>query len=306
MKMNKKIIIGIVCICVAAVVILAALQHFKVGGSPGISSEPYIIDKPEEEQPEEPEEVYVSPEPTQAVEPTSTPKPLPTATITPIPTPVPTEPEIPEGQVVEYPDPSQQTGTVQTSDGTVVQQFPDQQQVNTPSGEQNNGPFVLKNTVFIGDERTKEMINVSTNGNDLWECTNGGGCNWFLNSAISDVESFVNNGTAVVIALGLNDLNNASAYVGAINNQAQIWQAKGAKVFFVSVGPVDTYSNISNRDIMNFNTSLYQFLNIPFIDLYNYLVQTGFATTDGQIYDLSTSSIAYNYISECVRSNVQS
>ena len=295
MKINQKVLIGVICICIAAVAVLAAMQHFSVPNNPSISSEPYVIEQ--EGESDNVETAEETPVPTEAPLPTSTPKPLPTATVTPIPTEIPPEPEFPE-QVVEY---------NQNDQGSDVTGVIGQNGLPAdPNGQDNgdqpaDGPFVLKNMLFIGDERTQAMINVSTNGSDLWECTNGGGCNWFLNNAISDVNNYVTNGTAVVIALGMNDINNAASYVAAINAQAQVWAAKGAKTYFVAVGPVDATSYILNTDIMNFNTALYQQLNVPFIDLYNYLVQTGFATVDGQLYDSATSSIAYNYISECVQ-----
>lgn len=41
---------------------------------------------------------------------------------------------------------------------------------------------------------------------------------------------------------------------------------------------------------------MYQNLNIPFIDAYNYLVEQGFETTDGQTYTDATSKTIYDYL----------
>lgn len=203
--------------------------------------------------------------------PTSTPKPLPTAT--PTPTPFPTdEPVVPEYDD-EYNDEYDNTDMMNAE--------PTQE----PAG-----------VVFIGDLRFRSMANVATNGTDLWECSASGDYSWLISTAYPDAERKIGKGTKVLISMGLNDLADYQAYADSINAKAQEWKNKGASVYFVAVGPVSSTSLTSNQDIVNFNTYMYNNLDIPFIDAYNYLVQAGFETSDGQTYTDATSTALYNYI----------
>ena len=71
----------------------------------------------------------------------------------------------------------------------------------------------------------------------------------------------------------------------------------------MSVGPVAKDSMISNQQIADFNTYMFQNLDkevVPFIDAYNYLVENGFSTNDGQVYDSATNISLYGYLTGLV------
>ena len=193
--------------------------------------------------------------------PTATPKPLPTNTPTPVPTatptPIPTATPIP---------------------------------TSTPT------PQEIADILFIGDSRFRSMHDAVTQGTEKWECSATGEFSWLIGTAYSDVDGIIGQGTKVFINIGLNDLMNYQAYASSINNKAAEWKERGASVFFVSIGPVSSSSSISNDDICTFNTYMYQNLEIPFVDTYNYLVSMGFETTDGQTYTDATSSLIYTYL----------
>lgn len=214
------------------------------------------------------EEVSATPEATQTPIPTSTPKPLPTET----PTPTPFQ----DNAVTEAPQESTD------SDDSTLSTVDDQQET--------------AGVIFLGDSRFRAMANIATSGSDLWECSTSGDYSWMTGTAFSDVDTKVGNNTKVFINMGINDILNYQAYASAINEKAQEWQEKGASVYFVAVGPVSETSSILNTDISTFNTYMYNNLNIPFIDAYNYLVETGFETTDGQTYTDTTCSILYSYL----------
>ena len=150
--------------------------------------------------------------------------------------------------------------------------------------------------IFLGDLRFRSMANVATGETALWECSSTGDYSWMTETAYPDVDSRVGTGTKVFISMGFNDLTAYQSYATSINAKAAEWQAKGAEVYFVSVGPVAQTSQVANSDIMTFNTYMYQNLNIPFIDAYNYLVDAGYDTTDGQTYSDATSTALYNYL----------
>ena len=214
------------------------------------------------------EEVSATPEATQTPIPTSTPKPLPTET----PTPTPFQ----DNAVTEAPQESTD------SDDSTLSTVDDQQET--------------AGVIFLGDSRFRAMANIATSGSDLWECSTSGDYSWMTGTAFSDVDTKVGNNTKVFINMGINDILNYQAYASAINEKAQEWQEKGASVYFVAVGPVSETSSILNTDISTFNTYMYNNLNIPFIDAYNYLVEAGFETTDGQTYTDTTCSILYSYL----------
>ena len=214
------------------------------------------------------EEISATPEATQTPIPTSTPKPLPTET----PTPTPFQ----DNAVTEAPQESTD------SDDSTLSTVDDQQET--------------AGVIFLGDSRFRAMANIATSGSDLWECSTSGDYSWMTGTAFSDVDTKVGNNTKVFINMGINDILNYQAYASAINEKAQEWQEKGASVYFVAVGPVSETSSILNTDISTFNTYMYNNLNIPFIDAYNYLVETGFETTDGQTYTDTTCSILYSYL----------
>lgn len=202
---------------------------------------------------------------------TATPKPLPTATPTITPTPQPT---ITEAVYID------ENGT--GGDGSDI----------TAEGEQE-----IAGIVYLGDLRFRSMANVATGDSDRWECSASGTYAWMTETAFSDVDSIVGEGTRVLISMGINDLQNYQAYASIIESKAAEWAEKGAETYFVAVGPVDSSSATQNEDICTFNTYMYNNLSIPFIDVYNYLVENGFSTAeDGVTYTDSTSLAMYSYI----------
>lgn len=204
--------------------------------------------------------------------PTSTPKPLPTAT----PAPVDTN---------EYDE------EYDTYSDEITQPMSD----DLTSESQG----VVKN-VLIGDLRFREMANVAS-GNDYgWVCSGQGNYEWLTDTAFSQADGMIGDGTTVLINIGINDIDRYTEYAAAINAKASAWKSKGATVYFVAVGPVPSQSSVSNQDICAFNTYMYNNLDIQFIDAYNHLVETGFEaiSEDSNSYADSTSTELYNYINE--------
>lgn len=221
-------------------------------------------EQPAEEEPIEED----SPDITSSPLPTATPKPLPTAT----PSPTPSIPEPTDSYVTSIPeDEDTLTVTTETAD-----------------------------TVMIGDVRFREMANISSVENCGWVCSGSADYDWFVNEACTGADPMIGEGTKVFISIGLNDISRYTEYAVAISNQSAEWMERGAEVYFVAVGPVASDSGISNNDICTFNTYMYQNLEIPFIDAYNYLVENGFESMDDQStsYTESTTLALYDYISQ--------
>lgn len=235
-----------------------------------------------------------TPTPTEEPVATSTPKPLPTAT----PTATPFPEETTDDDVYHTPD-DDNDGVVDVSnEGTTGGISNDNTESTQP--EVTQAPAGV---IFVGDSRFRAMANIATDNSDLWECSSTGDYNWLTGTAFTDVDPRVGKGTKVFISIGINDLTQYQSYASAIVAKAQEWNAKGATVYFVSVGPVGSDSYILNQDIVNYNTYLYQsFANagVYYIDAYNYLVQAGYDTTDGENYTDATSMALYNYINSLI------
>lgn len=233
-----------------------------------------------------------TPTPTEEPVATSTPKPLPTATPTVTPFPEETTDDV-------YHTPDDNNGVVDVSnEGTTGGISNDNTESTQP--EVTQAPAGV---IFVGDSRFRAMANIATDNSDLWECSSTGDYNWLTGTAFTDVDPRVGKGTKVFISIGINDLTQYQSYASAIVAKAQEWNAKGATVYFVSVGPVGSDSYILNQDIVNYNTYLYQsFANVGvyYIDAYNYLVQAGYDTTDGENYTDATSMALYNYINSLI------
>ena len=168
---------------------------------------------------------------------------------------------------------------------------------NNTSSNSNNS-VTTKNAIMIGDSRCVQMKSHVGAGSDTWSCKGSMGLNWMKNTGVPNVESKIGNGTKIVIMMGVNDLYQPEAYISYINQKASTWASKGAKTYFVSVNPVDgSYSNLTSK-IVSFNNKLKNGLNsnVRYIDTYNYLVSSGFNTSDGLHYKSDTSRKIYNYI----------
>ena len=233
-----------------------------------------------------------TPTPTEEPVATSTPKPLPTATPT----------------VTPFPEETTDDDVYHTSDDNdgVVDVSNEGTTGGISNDTENTQPEVTQapaGVIFVGDSRFRAMANIATDNSDLWECSSAGDYNWLTGTAFTDVDPRVGKGTKVFISIGVNDLTQYQSYASAIVAKAQEWNAKGATVYFVSVGPVGSDSYILNQDIVNYNTYLYQsFANagVYYIDAYNYLVQAGYDTTDGENYTDATSMALYNYINSLI------
>ena len=221
-------------------------------------------------------------EPEDTIAPTSTPKPLPTATPSATPYPEETDNDYNDEYNDGYTD-SQVDEINNNGDDSI----------SAGEAAENSEPADI---IFLGDLRFRSMANVATGESALWECSSSATYSWLADTAYPDVDARVGEGTQVFISMGINDLTMYQSYTTSINAKAAEWEEKGAKVYFVAVGPVSQTSETANADIMTFNTYMYQNLNIPFIDAYNYLVEQGFETTDGQTYTDATSKAIYDYL----------
>ena len=191
---------------------------------------------------------------------------------------------------------------------------------NTSSGSysgagerQGSGNSKASRVVFIGDSRTVQMYAYLNNnwsganyssggihvvGNDVYVAEGGMGLSWMKSTGVPAAQPYFTSGTAIVILMGVNDLTNADNYISYINSNVNTWKRNGSSLYFVSTNPCDGSYSFLNDSITNFNSKLKNGLSdqVGWIDTHRELNRTGFQTTDGLHYDLTTYRTIYNYI----------
>lgn len=203
-----------------------------------------------------------------------------TTTVEPTPTPEPTD-----------------NNTI-TTDNTNQNNTTSEILENTPSTLEN---ITITKKIFIGDSRTVHM-KLAVNSSDVWSCKSAMGLDWMKSTGVPNVENQITTGTAVIILMGVNDLFNSDKYITYINQKTSEWRNKGARVYFVSVNPINekTYKGFKNTRIETFNNKMASNLvNVKYIDTYNYLMTHACNfTSDGLHYQNSTSKVIYDLINK--------
>lgn len=137
----------------------------------------------------------------------------------------------------------------------------------------------------------------AVNDDSIWSCLSSMGYDWMVSTGVPQVEDQIEDNTAVIILMGVNDLYHVNDYVSYINSKAAEWGNRGAQTYFVSVGPVQNDPYCSNAEIESFNAAMQANLSgVTYIDVYSHLVSEGFSTVDGTHYPDSVSVDIYNYI----------
>lgn len=158
--------------------------------------------------------------------------------------------------------------------------------------------YKYKRVVVIGDSRTAYMENVLKNAGARTEGIEfiskvGGGLDWFKTVAYPKLYSIVKNETAsilakptaVVINLGINDLENQNGYVLYMNSIAKELKKHNCELFFMSLNPVNRSmlkeagkKDRSEAKVRLFNNTLRRALGAQYsyIDTYSYLKNTGY------------------------------
>lgn len=152
--------------------------------------------------------------------------------------------------------------------------------------------------IFIGDSRTEGIRDAVQDGS-IWSCKSAMGYTWMADTGVPQIEDEIENNTAVIILMGVNDPSNVNNYINYINEKAAQWAALGAKTYFVSVGPVQSDPYVTNAEIESFNTAMQTYLiDVTYIDIYTWMTEGGFSTIDGTHYPSDLSIQIYNYILE--------
>ena len=176
------------------------------------------------------------------------------------------------------------------------------------------GDVNITKRILVGDSRTVHMYahftgdwagsDYSSGGvhvvdDDIFISESGEGLAWMKSIGIPEATKYMEDGTALIILMGVNDLYNLNEYIDYINTNYSDWTSKGVTVYFVSVNPCDgSYASVLNNHIDIFNAGMKKALSsdIRYIDTYNNLIKTGFNSPDGLHYNKETSKKIYNYV----------
>lgn len=190
--------------------------------------------------------------------------------------------------------------------------------------------YKYKRVVFIGDSRTAYMENVLKNAGAHTKGIEfiskvGGGLDWFRTVAYPKLYSIVKNETAsilakptaVVINLGINDLENQNGYVLYMNSIAKELKKHNCELFFMSLNPVNRSmlkeagkKDRSEAKVRLFNNALRSALGAQYsyIDTYSKLKKNGYGfdssstgiggSDDGLHYTAKTYKRIFTYCME--------
>ena len=158
--------------------------------------------------------------------------------------------------------------------------------------------YKYKRVVFVGDSRTAYMENALKNAGARTAGIEfiskvGGGLDWFKTVAYPKLYSIVKNETAsilakptaVVINLGINDLENQNGYVLYMNSIAKELKKHNCELFFMSLNPVNRSmlkeagkKDRSEAKVRLFNNALRSALGAQYsyIDTYSKLKKEGY------------------------------
>ncbi len=170
-------------------------------------------------------------------------------------------------------------------------------------------PAGTGNVIFVGDSRTGQMCNAiggpaAYPGTAFAACF-GGGNEWLSTpQAKKEIDQYVTPGSVIILNYGVNDLSKHNEYIATINRYNRDWRSKGAVVYFASVGPVgENEYGKRNWAVEYFNNQLNGRLDgsIGRIDLYGYLVMTGYTpTSDGLHYTPDTYARMFQFLMQSV------
>lgn len=170
----------------------------------------------------------------------------------------------------------------------------------------NDEPIVIEYPVsrmcFIGDSRVVQMSStVVTEAQFIAKGSQG--LKWFKDTAKVQFNEIRDNVDICIVALGINDINNAEDYIEELNLFAEHNSDK--ILVYVNVGPVDEnkYKGIPNSRIEEFNQTLANGLSDRWkiADQYTYLSAEGFESGDGLHYSRGDSAKIFMWLVDSVK-----
>lgn len=172
----------------------------------------------------------------------------------------------------------------------------------TSSGVGSSGTSQYNSYIFVGDSRTVGMEYAVGTAAEYIAAV-GEGYSWMVSSALPQLRAKLDKNpyVKVVFNLGVNDCgsNTAGSYIAEYKRMIQTYP--NTKFYIMSVNPVKDKAAknagylIRNKLITPFNNQLSTAFPDIYIDTYNYLMKSGFASPDGLHYTNETYQKIYDY-----------
>ncbi len=173
----------------------------------------------------------------------------------------------------------------------------------------------IEKRFFIGDSRTvgmglavddkkhfngRDMENgTATYEKDTWSAKSAQGFTWMTNVGIPNIENQLDDTSALIILMGVNDMGtegNTQRYINYFNQKIPEWTSKGTRVYFAAVFPCSDDQAKKNRLINAFNSEMSKIEGLNYIDTHEYIVNNKIKTSDGLHYGASANKNIYQYI----------
>ncbi|MCR5293672.1 MAG: hypothetical protein K6E30_00640 [Lachnospiraceae bacterium] len=165
-----------------------------------------------------------------------------------------------------------------------------------------HGDYTPERIIFLGDARCLAMYEAAKNEDvDIrFVSTEGADLNWLNRSAFESEYGYVTRQTAIVVMLGISDMDRAQEYCDVLNSWGKVFTNEhdfGAHFYFNSVNPVDP-GLFNNEQVEAFNETVKNGLNdsVIYLDTYNVLLQSGYETTDTLHYTDETTAKLYEIL----------
>lgn len=160
---------------------------------------------------------------------------------------------------------------------------------------------IKRASILVGDSRFvnfKKYTSIDSDKNIYLVAKVSMGYDWLKDTAVDEIEKIKKKHKDVdvwniVFCLGVNDLYNKDNYASFYNDYDEKYD--NDNIIICSVSQVEDPSDIDNKDIEEFNDTLYA-TGFSYIDTYYELSVNGFKTNDGVHYDEKTTKFIYTII----------
>ncbi len=167
-----------------------------------------------------------------------------------------------------------------------------------------NSGMPARKTIFVGDSR---MLFIRNYCQQAWGagtgigflCESGVGIDFLTTTLGAKLDAMLDGSTDLVFWIGTNDPDYVNRYITYYKSKIAAWTEKGAKVYIVSVGPVEQDPWLDNEGVEAFNAVLKAGISgtpAKWLDVYTYLKKMGFSTIDGLHYGEDTSLLVFDFI----------
>ena len=169
------------------------------------------------------------------------------------------------------------------------------------------GAAAKRNLLVVGDSRVLYMSNWYPNSRIRYIAKSGQGIAWLSSASVqSQILAALDGKTDLCLWIGTNDYDYLSRYASYYQTMVPYWKNKGARVYFMGLGPFmggsDGYGGTDN-DLIRFNNGIITVARsftsgVSYLDFYSYLKRNGvsFLSGDRVHYSAATTKLVYDYL----------